>query len=709
MEKQIENEKLFWSVFKNKFLNGIIFKRSEFKFSAYSYNEMNNVEWMIKNKHFSLLKEKIIRNDRNLNFFLKCPSRMEPIKCQQAIFKHYKNDTELFSNLFKYYKDDKYLSQLNLKDLENHSIDYDNVALFRVLINELGYCLDNNNNDNDDSNGDDVDNTMKIFYKSINSGSFEIATFLYNSNNYFKNQNKIWIDTIGYKSDPNYNEKVDFYYSIISKTIPKYSKGDVVNDFSNPVLFPISIHSCQLSFIIKCCKTISLLLLANEQSEQFKYSKNDIIEIEQLKQYEIPDLIFTKDELNFKIQSFTFKNTIVQRLYKMVLLFSDSSSHSNIAFYQIKYYGEINNKIYTHIFKPQSFGYYISGFKDYKTNLLNEYLFEFCRNDRNERIIPFFKEAIKEILDTSIDKSLKPTKNLLINYAIILNDLEILEMVYNKLFNIKGDDGDDDNNIILLDEVYYRKDVKIFDFYINKLSEQHRLHILDRIGENYTLSTHFKNNYPIYYKNALPHYNHPFQGQLYVSRFLAENYKDVPINNKNFKNKFDITKKFPFIIHRSLFIDFKLPPSKLTYLNENGTEIEYEIPPYTLHQNGFLSGIAHQLNWILKYRYKDIENGTLIITYDFILLTQYFRNNIEETILDDINSYFNQKHVSPKILNFLLEEIAKRGDIETIEFLINQFKNNQQFLNHIINHSKSISLTTPINQIGFYNYLSNKN
>ncbi|KAN0011696.1 hypothetical protein ACTFIU_007262 [Dictyostelium citrinum] len=702
MENLNKNEGLFWSVFRNKFLNRLIFKGSDFKFSVYTYYEMNNVEWMLYNNHFSLLKEKILRKDRNLNFFIKNPFQLE--LNSQPIFKYYKDDTELFSNLFKNYRDNKYLSQLTLADLEKLSIKHDNVALLKVLIDELGYCLDKNE--------------MIMFYDCIGSGSFEIATFLYN--NYIKDsmdemdtelKNKIWIDTIGYRSDPNYNEKVQFYYSIISKTIPPFSKAQSttdrveINKFSNPVLFSLLIYSSQLKFIIKCCKTISLLLLStNCQQLEFSYSKKDIIEMEELKKYEIPDLIFTKNELYSKMQSFSFKNTIIQRLYKMVLLFSnsmDSSSTSpNIAFYQIKYNGKINNRIYTTIFKPQSFGYYISGFKDYSTNSLDDYLFEYCRNDRIDRIIPFFKDAIQEILNPSIDQSLKPSKNLLINYAIILNDFEIMEMVYNQLFL-----GSEDNNIILLDEVYYMNDVKLFDFYIYKLSEQHRLHILNRIGENFLLSTHFKNNYPVHYRNALIYYQHPFQNQLYISRFLAENYKDIP------SKSFDVTKKYPLIIHRSIFIDFKLPPTKLTHLNQDGIEVELKIPQYKLHQDGYLSSVVHQLNWVLQYRSQDIKDGTLIISHDFILLTQYLRNNIEETILNDINDsfYHQQKHSNPKILNYLLEEISKRGDIKTIQFLIDQFKNNQPFSDHIINYSKSFSLGIPINQIDFYNYLNNKN
>ncbi|KAN0000083.1 hypothetical protein ACTFIZ_008542 [Dictyostelium cf. discoideum] len=725
MEKQNIGENLFWSIFRNKFINRLIFKSSDFKFRVYTYYEINNVCWMINHKHFSLLREKILRNDRNLNFY----NPNDDLYSKFPIFEYFKQDTELFSNLLENFKYEKSLSKLTFSNLELLALKNDNVALLSVIINQLKHYSE-----------------LETFYKIINIGSIEIASYLFN--NHFKDiilreqpesTNTLWNEAIGYQSNIKskyneqfifnnseevYNKKVEFYITNISKVIPPFSMNSYsnsvattttttpieINKYGNPTLFGISIYDLSLRRIIKCCKTISFLLLANEQPE-FQYSKDDIIEMEQLKQYEIPDLIFTNGELNSKMQTFTFKNTIVKRLYEMVLLFSDSPglyrpSIANIAFYQMKYHEEINNKAYNRIFNPQSFGYYISG-SNYTPGIFSTNIFEYCRNDRDERIIPYFRDAIKAILGGSqIDKSLKPptndfliTKSILIRYAIILNDLEIIEMIYKKLSISQTDCislvrgiGSGIENINF--------DVKIFDFFFYKLTETDRLNIINSIIQNYQLSNYFKNNYPIDYKKSVLNYKFPQKNNNYLPKFLCENYKDF-VNKEN-----EIKSRFQDFLFRRVFFGYKLP-SIFTFPNNEGIDVELKIRPYKLYNYKMVSSVTPQLNWILNNRSQDIKDGTLQITYDKILITQYLRNNIEETILNDINnSYYQQECVTPTILNDLLEEIAKRGDIKTIEFIIDQFKNNKPFLNHIIGLSKSFSLTN--NQIDFHNYLDNK-
>ncbi|KAN0011697.1 hypothetical protein ACTFIU_007263 [Dictyostelium citrinum] len=716
MENQ--NERLFWLVFRNKNLNRLIFKRSDFKYEVYTYNELNNVQWMLNNKHFSLLKEKIIRNDRNLNFN---SGDQSLLNSQPPIFRYYKDDMELFSNLLKNYNNDKSFFELNSTYLEILSLENDNVALLKVIINDLKHYSD-----------------LETFYKVINIGSIGIATYLYN--NHFKDiisreqpesTNTLWNEAIGYQPnikpkfnkekcfknyEDSYDKKVEFYFNNISKVIPPFSKEinkksstpTEINSYGNPALFDTQIYDLLLVRLIGCCKTISSLFRI-EQPE-FKYSNNDIIEMDQLKQYEIPGIIFTKEELNSKVHSFSFKNTIVQRLFKMMLLFSDSPSllksfYLNIAFYQMKYQVKETNDIsYTGIFIPHSFGYYTRGSLggNTKTGIaMNRVIpLEYCRNDREDRIIPFFKDAIKESLDPSIDESSKPCASVLIKYAIILNDLEIIEMIYNQLtidqryniLNIKVvASGNENTNL----------DFRIFDFFYIRLTEKEKLNILNNIILNYQLSNHFKNNHPIDFKKSVLNYVFPPKNTL-LPKFLVENYKEFP----NKQNEF--TSRFSHFIYRSAFSGYKLP-LVFSYPNSDGIEVELKIPPYKLINSKTCSSAVLQLNVILQYRSQDIEDGTFEASYDIMLITQYLRNNIEETILNDNkNSYYQQKHLEPSIFNYLLEEIAKRGDTTTIQFLIDQFKDNQPFLDHIINYSKSFSLKQSINQIDFYNYLNNK-
>ncbi|EGC37436.1 hypothetical protein DICPUDRAFT_149926 [Dictyostelium purpureum] len=63
-----DNEVFFWRVYRNKFIRNKIFKEFRIFFEAkYSYYEIISIEWMVKNRHYNLLKEKI-RNKETLSF-----------------------------------------------------------------------------------------------------------------------------------------------------------------------------------------------------------------------------------------------------------------------------------------------------------------------------------------------------------------------------------------------------------------------------------------------------------------------------------------------------------------------------------------------------------------------------------------------------------------------------------------------------------------
>ncbi|KAN0000085.1 hypothetical protein ACTFIZ_008544 [Dictyostelium cf. discoideum] len=719
MENQNIGEKLFWSVFRNKYLNKIIFKRSDFKLNSYTFYEINNVEWIISNKHFSLLREKVMRNDRNLNFRF--------IDLSDPIFAFFKDDYEFYYNLFKNYGNNEYISKLTLSDLEFYSQINDNVALLKILI---------------DKSKDYIN--LKLFYKFICIGAINSSIYLYNNyfkdyliNNQPKSTNELWYETIGYSSELNpkfnyrkkgfynheaYYKKVEFYVNFISKSIPQYSK--LLNNtyeielqmthFNNPIIFDLSIHKQKLKHLIVYCKTIILLLLVNQT--ELNYSKDDIIEMEQLNQWEIQ---FTNSELNTNVSSFSFKNEKVKRLFKMMLPFcgnrilvnkiknDELSEKDSFLIYQTKYNGKMDHASKKE-FLPIAFGFYDRVSSEFNCQRLFTNPFEFCMNDRTDRIIPFFKDAIKDQLDPSIESSLKLSKINLINIAMVINDFEILQMVHNQLYN--NNKSYDNNDEFYLDEKCYSDelDSRIFDFVIYKISEKSRLNILNVIDRYYNLANHFKNNYPIDYKNSILHYRFYLNPNLkskllpnyYSNKFMFENYKDF-VDNVN-----QVQIRLPQFIYYHVYNAFKIRPL-LTYKNsDNGFEVEIKPTQYTLIDVNIVNGsVASQLNWVMNNRIQDINDGTLQITYDKILLTQYLRNNIEETILNDIDNYQHQS-VEPTILKCLLQEIAKRGDIKTIEFLIDQFKNNQQFFDYIISLSKSFALSPYIYQIDFYNYLN---
>ncbi|KAM9961771.1 hypothetical protein ACTFIR_004632 [Dictyostelium discoideum] len=660
MENKNISEKLFWSVFRNKYLNKLIFKRSEFKLNVFTYYEMNSVEWMIT-KHFSLLREKVMRNDRNL--------KIRFFTLSDPIFELFKDDYEFYNNLFKNYQDNRYISDLTLSDLENFS--------------------------------------QKMIIGAINS-----STYLYN--NYFKDclindqpqsTNKLWNEAIGYninlipkihygKRDfcinENYNKKVEFYLNIISKSIPPFSKHLNITPevklqmthMGNPIIFDLSIHELKLNQLIINCKTMSLLLSSQLENQ------------------------FTNSELNSNVSSFSYKNEKVKRLFKMMLPFCVNMQYDHIRigeipeansvlFYQMKYYGEFND-VSKKEFLTSSFGHYDRYLKRY-FYIQNYYTcpLKYCLNDRTDRVIPFFKDAIKDILDTSIESNLKIDRKTLIDFAMFINDFEILQMVYNQLYNTKKlnkkNVGDDE--LILHENCYNDElDTRIFDFIIYKIPEKARLNILNDIEDYYKKSIlHYKFHFDTNRKcKYIPDYT--------TNKFMLENHKDF-VGNLN-----QVQIRLGHLIYYHVFHDFKIKQF-LTNTNSKGVKVDIKHSPYTLNQGC----VTSQLNWVMNNRSQDIKDGTLKISHDEILLAQYLRNNIEETIINDINnSYYQQDSVDPTILELLLDEISDRGDIITIQFLIDQFKNNQLFFDYIIGYSKSSTSSQFVNQIDFYNYLNNK-
>lgn len=100
----------------------------------------------------------------------------------------FKDDNEFYYNLFKNYKDNQYISNLTLSDLEKFSQKNDNVALLQILLEKSKDYIN-----------------LKKFYKFVCSGAINSSTYLYN--NYFKdyfinNQpqltNKLRYEAIGY-------------------------------------------------------------------------------------------------------------------------------------------------------------------------------------------------------------------------------------------------------------------------------------------------------------------------------------------------------------------------------------------------------------------------------------------------------------------------------------------------------------------------------
>lgn len=211
---------------------------------------------------------------------------------------------------------------------------------------------------------------------------------------------------------------------------------------------------------------------------------------------------------------------------------------NSVLFYQMKYYGEINDFSKKENL-TSSFGYYDRYLKRY-FYFQNYYTcpLKYCLKDR--RVIPFFKDAIKDIIDISIESNLKIERKTLIDFAIFINDFEILQMVYNQLYNSNKRNKKDVGDELILHENCYNDelDTRIFDFIIYKIPEKARSNILNDIEDYHNLANYFKNSYPIDYKKSILHYKFHFDTNKkckYIpdyttNKFMLENHKDFVEN-----------------------------------------------------------------------------------------------------------------------------------------------------------------------------------
>ncbi|EAL64843.1 hypothetical protein DDB_G0285173 [Dictyostelium discoideum AX4] len=325
-------EKLFFSVFRNKYIKNLIFTslKSEFRNGIYRYEEIVRVGWMIKNGYTELLKCKVIRGEQ-LIFSSNSPEdgpqtyydsklrgdfdntylpinlsrdkldvkkfKKKRVYYKSSIFNVFKDDEEFFKNLFKNYKlyfqlpeqnqknqekeindddndDDDGIKNKKLKSLREIkylSLVYDNVASIKV-INEYYYY----------SNGKKL--SFNFFKNAIAIGSLKVAQYIFNQ--LFKSNdeitesqlNSIWSETVFVpeniyftKDNNNFNEKIEFLIEEIK--IPQFineTPNESLNSKNTKLCIQLYAFSYPLSLIIGLCKTILLLNILNNDSYKSK-------------------------------------------------------------------------------------------------------------------------------------------------------------------------------------------------------------------------------------------------------------------------------------------------------------------------------------------------------------------------------------------------------------------------------------------------------
>ncbi|KAN0029962.1 hypothetical protein ACTA71_008102 [Dictyostelium dimigraforme] len=183
-----KSEKLFWEVFRNVYLNSIIFNyikyvndsNNQFKFGVFKYYEINSTEWMIENGHLNLLRDKVLNcnNNNYLSFYCSDKNEMERDYIRKryenssqsgynkyykySIFNVFKEDVEFFRSLIRNYPHYYQYPNTTNQDLERFSLEYDNLALMIILIEDYKYQP-----------------TIKLLERSIIIASINVSNYLY--------------------------------------------------------------------------------------------------------------------------------------------------------------------------------------------------------------------------------------------------------------------------------------------------------------------------------------------------------------------------------------------------------------------------------------------------------------------------------------------------------------------------------------------------
>ncbi|KAM9966051.1 hypothetical protein ACTFIR_006239 [Dictyostelium discoideum] len=126
-------EILFWKVFRNKPIYRTIFSFMDQRFSL-SYDSISSIPNLIISNHFSILKEKVYRNCRYLQFDLKS-GHQSGINYLKRLFENIKDDYKFYRNFFK--KDNHYYE--SQENISFALILSKNLQIYKLYIKEFNY------------------------------------------------------------------------------------------------------------------------------------------------------------------------------------------------------------------------------------------------------------------------------------------------------------------------------------------------------------------------------------------------------------------------------------------------------------------------------------------------------------------------------------------------------------------------------------------
>ncbi|KAM9956733.1 hypothetical protein ACTFIR_003464 [Dictyostelium discoideum] len=725
-----EYENNFWSIFRNCFIRNLIFKNIKviepMKFGVFQYNQIIEVEWLLNFNYQYLLWWKVIEG----SYLVFKGSILKEIK-KKCLFDYFKNDKIFYSKLLLNYPNYFKPTEKNSSFLEKIAIEFDNVALIQVLVEEYNHQFN-----------------YSIIESSIEIGSYQVAAYLlslkeneirsYKLSNLFT---KIILNPL----DEDLSKSLDFFINKL-----KIQQNNPLL-LSCGRLFSFQIYRQPLKLILDCCYSLIYLksyiqeyindfqtnienvtLIRNELKgensimvEQLLNEKYILLSVEELDQ--IKCKLCSNDDNNLKLEIFKFpsSNDMIRKLYNMLIIFNrkkgEKCMFESFLFYKSKYYHHHNQSLSSStglsfispnlsplLFKSYRFGIFkkedlilkngeVSCFNHKCSKNVQFKIFEYCPQEE-EKQLDFLKavcEYSKNEITDKYQKYLINTQTIL--YCINIDNFDYLQLVVDLLIG-KGSCGNLYKffNVFDVNKISIKiQSPKVFDLLFKKFPIKQRVNDKNEIitvdlqiqqlfhkflKYQPHLAFHFKNSYPKEYQmcisTSLVNLSFIIYGidtvkLLNSSKFIFSNWNnftDYHTDRQTDTIIQDIWNNLP----ADLSIDDFIWLVENTHKNSrNSFKFSYSTPSNILKINQ-LKQIHYLLNnrpdYINNNRYKSEIVDVLICIY------QYGNgdcNNVDYILKKKlIIDQLIKKHGLNLVVYSLLDYIIKRGEIEIVSHLL---------------------------------------
>ncbi|KAM9978201.1 hypothetical protein ACTFIY_011974 [Dictyostelium cf. discoideum] len=730
MEKQ-----LFFKVFNNKYLSSLIFSfisTSSFIGGKYKYDEITSVQWMIDNKHYSLLKDKVKKGKENLSFYPVANEIYFPLLYPHDINRFFgncennnnknKNKNELKNNeeiKFDPKKSDFLFSIFTIPDIkkkktkkikttttttreeEEESIEIITLHndsefyyyLFKNYYSKFFKFMDiklliEKLISYDNYIAFDllymeyklIEPTLNMFISSVRLNSFKMANYIYYQLGCPEIDNQILWNSIINKENQSIDIDKKLQY-LIFKTL-QLSNETIPNQLK-PIHYKINKLFFKSTLDFGSSDILINPLLKEIIDEPLSIEELDNIKL-QFKNLNLP--------LSIKIKNINFNNNeneniklLISKLFKMIIPYSVEKEHiKNYLYYCIMFKSSGKNENY-------EWFRYLVGFDARK------FLFENCngRKDLQIKYLHYFLDGGNISFKIMID---------LFDLLVSLNDIILIEIVGNLLkdkirrssaivtnmANISTNTVTTSNATLPHPTIVYPKSTQVIDyllspnnlelkpiikFKINSLFIKRKEEEDEEFRNNYQLLCHYKNNYPINYFSDLQSVYIFYEIKNCSNETLdfildSDNIKDFLSKETDLKTLFNSKCYLPGSIEKIsyLFNEIRRIKSKTTHLLQYPSKIIAE--PILLY------------NYHLGLHIPDKD----IILNDSLIFE--IANRSDFKLLERILSM----NLCSKVITRILSHSISLGKLEMFEYIVNSEKHKNILLNEITSTSKILTI-----------------